>query len=952
MLGAALLLARPVGAQAPDPKLTWRTIATPHFEITYHDPLGDLAQRVATAAEHAHRVLSASLGFESSQRTLVLLTDDADGANGFADVIPRNEIRLFAAAPDDLSSIGDYDDWLATLVVHEHTHIVHLDQIGGLSAVINALLGKTTSPNTVQPRWFIEGLAVHMESTHTSAGRVRSTRSDMTLRMDVLEDRVPSIDQLSNDPVRWPHGDLRYLYGGRFVAFIAERYGDAALSQMGKQYGEQWMPYGLNRIAKRATGRTFIELYDDFIGDLRARYAAQHAAVIAEGAVEGHSLTPHRDLSRAPRFLRDGRVVFYAGDGREPGALRTVNGDTLVRTTSEAVVAPHPDGQHLLYSQAAPFRDLYGFHDLFSLDLRSGQSTRLTHGMRAREPDVSPDGRDVVFVTQRAGTSTLEIAALDDIEGSRRVLMPSRAYDQVFTPRFSPDGKLVTASIWRAGGYRDIVIVDRATALVRLLTHDRAQDSGPTWSPDGTRVYFSSDRTGIANVYAFDLSTGTLLQITNVIGGAYQPIVSADGTQLVYVGYASTGYGLRALDLRTTTPRTAAPHLDRRPAPAQLADGTPLPAKPYSPWSTLPPSNYRLEIQEGALGTQLGLSVGGHDIAGFHSYALHAAVSAEAEVPSLSAGYSYGRMPLRPSVRVFRSLTGRSDLVVGDRRRRWIAENIGVELGVSHGFGALFAAHALDFDYALVHVDKARPFGGLLDPNDPPPTVPELGFIPSAGVAYRYSDVQRETYDISPSRGRNFTVRVDATDPIMGRDLRSVALRLSGRQFLPMPWWDHHVLAIQYRGGIAGGDAGRIGVFSVGGFPDEAAFPSLYDFALFGAVPALSGTALRGYPQGFRSGRQFHLFQAEYRFPVLAPEWGLATLPYYLRRLHASIFSDTGNAFSTPEPLSKFVVGVGAELFTTLEISYRFFLTLRLGVARGLSEGGVTQLYFHVGSPF
>jgi hypothetical protein len=186
------------------PSLVYHTLRTPHFDITYHDPLGEQAQRLAAAAEHVNSILSRSLQFTSSARTQILLTDDEDDANGVAAVVPRNEIHLLAASPSDLSPLGDYDDWTTLLITHEYTHILHLDQIGGLAAVINAVLGKTVAFNTLQPRWFIEGLATYEESAHTSGGRMRSSLYEMFLRMDALEANLPSLAQLSNDAERGP----------------------------------------------------------------------------------------------------------------------------------------------------------------------------------------------------------------------------------------------------------------------------------------------------------------------------------------------------------------------------------------------------------------------------------------------------------------------------------------------------------------------------------------------------------------------------------------------------------------------------------------------------------------------------------------------------------------------------------------------------------------------------
>lgn len=87
-----------------------------------------------------------------------------------------NTVRLFVTAPDDLSVLNQYDDWLTTLVTHEYTHILHADHITGVAAIVNLIIGKQWAPNQMQPRWLLEGLAVYEESLHTHGGRLRSAR--------------------------------------------------------------------------------------------------------------------------------------------------------------------------------------------------------------------------------------------------------------------------------------------------------------------------------------------------------------------------------------------------------------------------------------------------------------------------------------------------------------------------------------------------------------------------------------------------------------------------------------------------------------------------------------------------------------------------------------------------------------------------------------------------------
>jgi len=197
----------------------------------------------------------------------------------------------------------------------------------------------------------------------------------------------------------------------------------------------------------------------------------------------------------------------------------------LITRTSGHGLSFSDDGA-LYFDNSAPSRRFYSFTDLFRQPAHTRSPSgldrtrqRLTCGERANAPDVSRDGRSVCYVTNRAGTSTLRIAhvnAEQELEDERR-LVPSAEYEQAYTPRFSPDGEHIAYSAWTRGGYRDIRVVDVRSGAFYELMHDRAIDQQPTWSPDGKTLYFVSDRTGIPNVFAYDLSSHATLQVTNVL---------------------------------------------------------------------------------------------------------------------------------------------------------------------------------------------------------------------------------------------------------------------------------------------------------------------------------------------------------------------------------------------------------------------------------------------------
>ena len=208
---------------------------------------------------------------------------------------------------------------------------------------------------------------------------------------------------------------------------------------------------------------------------------------------------------------------------------------------------------------------------------------QLTHGLRALYPTYSPDGEWIAFVKNKGSNNNLGMMRADGSD--LRYLTDFQDGTQVYTPRFSPDGKRLVFSISRQG-QRDIAMVDlvgvavqagnrvtaaepKASVVQEGLASERTEvlaaekvsllgssfkgviatpgtDRDPVWSADGKQVVFSSDYSGIFNVYALDLGTQTLRQITNVIGGAFNPTVGSTG-EIFFASYTAKGFEIRHL---------------------------------------------------------------------------------------------------------------------------------------------------------------------------------------------------------------------------------------------------------------------------------------------------------------------------------------------------------------------------------------------------------------------
>jgi Tol biopolymer transport system component len=138
-------------------------------------------------------------------------------------------------------------------------------------------------------------------------------------------------------------------------------------------------------------------------------------------------------------------------------------------------------------------------------------------------------------------------------------------------PRWDPSGRrIVVCQSW--GGRYGVAVIDTADRVEVALGGDRALSMQPTWSRDGRWVLFSSDRTGVANLYACDPENPSVLrQVTNLVTGAYCPEVSPDGRWIYFSLYHADGWHVARIPYAPESWRAAPPRA------ARLAAGRPSP---------------------------------------------------------------------------------------------------------------------------------------------------------------------------------------------------------------------------------------------------------------------------------------------------------------------------------------------------------------------------------------
>jgi tricorn protease len=153
----------------------------------------------------------------------------------------------------------------------------------------------------------------------------------------------------------------------------------------------------------------------------------------------------------------------------------------------------------------------------------------------ARTPDISPDGKWVAF------SYLGDIWAVETIGGVARRLTDHVAHDAY--PVFSPDGSKIAFSSNRHGSY-DVFVMRARGGKATRLTFDSAMDIVNGWSPDGKNILFSSTRSTAFpptfELYTVPAATGRVRRVSAYEGK--EGVFSPKGDQIAYVRGPGTWY--------------------------------------------------------------------------------------------------------------------------------------------------------------------------------------------------------------------------------------------------------------------------------------------------------------------------------------------------------------------------------------------------------------------------
>jgi hypothetical protein len=460
-----------------------------------------------------------------------------------------------------------------------------------------------------------------------------------------------------------------------------------------------------------------------------------------------------------------------------------------------------------------------------------------------------------------------------------------------------------------------------------MVTNDAAMDADPVWSAAGDALMFSSERSGLPQIYAYERRTGRTERLTDEPTGARHPAVSGAET-LLFSTVFGDGHALVRRHLRVFA--SPEPVAETYSPSVVLAPDVPVRDGSYAPWPALRPSFWiPVAHDEQRSGLFFGALTLGADAIGRTSYSA-----------VLTAAPEKRRM----------------ELVFYLAHKRWRAWTVDFAAGqtwdydpvlfdgavVPLSFRERAAELGLSYQWRRWRTGAGLRLRGFVERDvvvnegiEPLPFTPTNPTFVGAAISTSVTSASRPILSISPENGVSADALLLRRWQADGSRFWSYEARggLSGYLALPLPGFSHWVMAASIVAGKTGGSAPT--TYSIGGESGDI-------------VELVPGTALgsgrrrfqmRGY--GARGGfTRAVVGVAELRIPIALVAKGVPKLPLFLDRISLNLFGEIGSGWSEGESIDLTALqDVGGEAAVDLGLGAGLALRMRLGGAVALTDG-------------
>jgi len=533
----------------------WSFIRSENFDVYYYGDNKDLAVYTAETAERALVQVDEELNWHITERIAIIVYEShnnfqqtnvttqylPEGVGGFTELFKNRIVVPYE---------GDYEQF-RHVIHHELTHAVMNDFLygGSLQSIVSGRV-------TVQlPLWMSEGYAEH-------SSLYWDTKADMTIRDLAVNVQIPDLNQLN--------GYLAYKGGQGVMRYIADTYGK---KKVGEVFTQIKRNHSVEQGVRAALGGDFENLNRRWRKYIREQYWPDIEG--REDIVDiGTQLTDHDELRNyyniAPAISPDGGRIAILSD-RDGYAdiflISAIDGREIKKVISggrtpdfeelkwlQSGITWSPDGEKIALTSKIGPRDALNIIDVNTGEKKSFTFKTVENLFTA---EWSPDGKKIAMVGHQNRQSDIYVYNLET-KDLRNIT------DDIYSdsePRWSPEGDRIMFISDRGDNLqagvnamyqydytnKDIYIYHLEDESIERVTDSPYEENYPAWAHTENKIAYTSDRSGIHNVYLHDLETGENYAVTNILTGIQQLSWSGDDSKLVFSGYKEMGWDIYIL---------------------------------------------------------------------------------------------------------------------------------------------------------------------------------------------------------------------------------------------------------------------------------------------------------------------------------------------------------------------------------------------------------------------
>ncbi|MCX7991694.1 MAG: hypothetical protein N2999_06640 [Proteobacteria bacterium] len=932
-----------------DPKDEFNFIETENFRFYYPLRLKEKAFYIANFAEPLSKEINKRLKLKTYEKTHIVLLDYSDNMDGLSTNLPYNRVYLNIVPPDLLSTVGEFDNYLINLFIHEYLHILVMDSQKGYSEVTRKIFGKpvipfenpsafpffliTAPPNVFLPKWFQEGFSTFGEGYFTGKGRGNFTLLESYFRDSIEKNDILRIDEINGDIGRYPYGHAPYWWGQKIFDYLESRYGIEKIGELIEDHSARF-PYFINDLATRKFNQDYENIY---LNALRFEIARQKKNI---DTLKRSDLTPFEKINypyesiNSFAFSSDG--LFIALDVYDPHSgnrlviYNTDNNEKIFdirKLPSCGSLAFSKDNKKLYFTQLL-FKDISkSEQDIFELNLENKKTKKLTNNLRVK--DLSYDDADDSLIGIKRDGIIENIVIIDKNLNVKKLTDFKESY-HLSAPKISKDGESIVFTRKDLSGTYHLSVLNKKSNEIKDIISSPDLIYYPFFSRDNKKIYFITDKTGVFNLAEVEIDTKSVRILTNHFNGILRP--AQKDSYLYFIYPTSNGFSLGSISNTNLSPQTP-------PAITKLAYQGKLELEKtennfteqkYSPIESMIPKFFLPNLFVDQEGSVLGAFTANQDVLGKHTYYLELDYGLQSN--ELYYKISYVNEDFAPSFKIL----SYSQPVLYYKFYRiadfWERETV---LDLSASF-KLPLPRTPKLKAGLRFEDKNslsllhnNTFYGI------PVFEGEKNYF---YLSLIYGRFRESPLSLGLESGYEIELTYNKYLPSFASDIKGYEILLSLAKYFQIGEISkHRTLFVNYKLGISEETKTAQNAFSLGG------------------IPSLTNPFyLRGYPQNFQTGQYISTISLEYKYPLSYIFKGPGTKPIFLEKLYNVIFIDAGSIWDDKNSfrLNDVRNAIGTELRADITLGYWAKITPILGIAKGLNKDGATQIYFNITSNF